>query len=628
MQNFSSFGLPEQLLRTLENMKFVTPTPIQAQAIPPALQGKDILGSAQTGTGKTAAFSIPMIVRLLSNPDSSALILTPTRELATQVVEMVGRLLGKGSGIRIALLIGGDSMTKQFEQLRAKARIVVGTPGRINDHLQRGSLTLDRTDFLVLDETDRMLDMGFGPQLERIAKYLTAPRQTLLFSATLPSDILKLASKYVKDPVRIAIDPVTKPADKVKHELIQTSESEKYGHLVSQLDERQGSILVFVKTKRNADRLCIKLHKEEHSVDTIHGDLRQNKRERVIQAFRNRKYRILIATDIAARGLDIPHIEHVINYDLPQSPEDFIHRIGRTARAGAAGLAVSFITSQDGAKWKAIHKLLNPDEKTSKGSRGASSATTGAVRRKAGANRAEQQRSSRFRFASGFDADQPVRKGQRFSDNSAFRQEGFKNRRRNQTETKPYKSYQKQDNELSEFSPMLNESKVVAKKTYRDQMKSRSQPDDNSFESTDPLERNEMKVKKFRGDQMGSRTYVKENDSKSQRMRGFNREERATRATSKFSKKSVRDHEGTEFALRRPKSSAKGFDLDKNDHERPYAKRRPSFSAGAAPKDGKFSRKSPSSGFAARKAKKASDSYPMGGKRSGTNRKSVRFGGR
>ncbi|HMS45653.1 MAG TPA: DEAD/DEAH box helicase, partial [Alphaproteobacteria bacterium] len=366
MQNFSSFGLPEQLLRTLENMKFVTPTPIQAQAIPPALQGKDILGSAQTGTGKTAAFSIPMIVRLLSNPDSSALILTPTRELATQVVEMVGRLLGKGSGIRIALLIGGDSMTKQFEQLRAKARIVVGTPGRINDHLQRGSLTLDRTDFLVLDETDRMLDMGFGPQLERIAKYLTAPRQTLLFSATLPSDILKLASKYVKDPVRIAIDPVTKPADKVKHELIQTSESEKYGHLVSQLDERQGSILVFVKTKRNADRLCIKLHKEEHSVDTIHGDLRQNKRERVIQAFRNRKYRILIATDIAARGLDIPHIEHVINYDLPQSPEDFIHRIGRTARAGAAGLAVSFITSQDGAKWKAIHKLLNPDEKTSK----------------------------------------------------------------------------------------------------------------------------------------------------------------------------------------------------------------------------------------------------------------------
>ncbi len=623
MQNFSSFGLPEQLLRTLENMKFVTPTPIQAQAIPPALQGQDILGSAQTGTGKTAAFSIPMIVRLLSHPDSSALILTPTRELATQVVEMVGRLLGKSSGIRIALLIGGDSMSKQFEQLRAKARIVVGTPGRINDHLQRGSLTLDRTDFLVLDETDRMLDMGFGPQLERISKYLTAPRQTLLFSATLPSDILKLASKYVKNPVRIAIDPVTKPADKVKHELIQTSESEKYGHLVSQLDERQGSILVFVKTKRNADRLCIKLHKEEHSVDTIHGDLRQNKRERVIQAFRNRKYRILIATDIAARGLDIPHIEHVINYDLPQSPEDFIHRIGRTARAGAAGLAVSFITPQDGAKWKAIHKLLNPDEKTSKGSRVSSSATTGAVRRKAGANRAGQQRSPRFHFASGFDADQPVRKGQRFSDNSALRQEGFKNRRREQIETKPYKSRQKQDNQLSEFSPMLDENKALAKKTYRDRMKSRSQPDENSFESTDPLERNEMKVKRFRGDQLGSRTYVKEKDRKSYRAGGFNGEERAT---SKFSKKPVRDHEETEFGMRRPKSSAKGF--DKNDHERPYAKRRPSFGAGAAPKDGRFSRKSPSSGFAARKAKKTSDSYPMGGKRSGTNRKSARFGGR
>ena len=230
MQDFLSMGLPQPLLRSLEQMQFLTPTPIQAQAIPPALEGRDILGSAQTGTGKTAAFAIPMIVKLLANPRSHSLILTPTRELATQVLDMIQKLLGKNSTIKTALLIGGDSMQKQLQQLRMRPRIIAGTPGRINDHLTRGTLMLNETDFLVLDETDRMLDMGFGVQLERIAKYLTAKRQTLLFSATMPNDIIKLSQKYVKDPVRIAVGSATTPVEKIKQELIHTSEAKKYGH--------------------------------------------------------------------------------------------------------------------------------------------------------------------------------------------------------------------------------------------------------------------------------------------------------------------------------------------------------------------------------------------------------------
>ena len=427
MQDFLSMGLPQPLLRSLEQMQFSIPTPIQAQAIPPALEGRDILGSAQTGTGKTAAFAIPMIVKLLANPRSHSLILTPTRELATQVLDMIQKLLGKNTPIKTALLIGGDSMQKQLQQLRMRPRIIAGTPGRINDHLTRGTLMLNETDFLVLDETDRMLDMGFGVQLERIAKYLTAKRQTLLFSATMPNDIIKLSQKYVKDPVRIAVGSATTPVEKIKQELIHTSEAEKYGHLVTQLDQRQGSILVFVKTKWGAEKLTGKLDKDEHSVDTIHGDLRQNKRDRVIHAFRNQKNRILVATDIAARGLDIPHIEHVINYDLPQCPEDYIHRIGRTARAGAEGSAVCLITPQDGAKWKAIHRLMNPNEKIAPGPKSGHKSAAGAgFARKRGGERAGEGRPSGFRprqprQEDGASGDRRSGSGARFRGGEGFR---------------------------------------------------------------------------------------------------------------------------------------------------------------------------------------------------------------
>ena len=365
MNSFKEMGLPEALTHTLQHMQFNKPTPIQAEAIPLALQGQDILGSAQTGTGKTGAFGIPLVAKLLSNPRGSALVMTPTRELATQVMTQLQALLGKKSKIKTALLIGGESMPKQLTQLRNGPRIIVGTPGRINDHLKRGSLMLHDTDFLVLDETDRMLDMGFTVQIENVMKYMPARRQTLLFSATLPKNIVRISEKYLKKPARVAVSATSSPAAKIKQDTLKVSEADKYPNLLTQLHKRNGSVIVFVKTKYGTERMAKKLSKEGHSADAIHGDLRQNKRDSVIAAFRNKKYRILVATDVAARGLDIPHIEHVINYDLPQCAEDYIHRIGRTARAGAEGAALNLVTPADKSKWNAIDRLLNPDAERS-----------------------------------------------------------------------------------------------------------------------------------------------------------------------------------------------------------------------------------------------------------------------
>lgn len=366
MTTFRDLGLPGDILTTLDNIRFTTPTPIQEQAIPVALAGNDILGSAQTGTGKTAAFVLPMIKHLTENPTSTALILLPTRELAQQVQDSCRLMLGRRAAIKSALLIGGAGMSAQLRELKQSPRVIIGTPGRINDHLVRRSLSFKDTDFLVLDETDRMLDMGFGIQLDQIVKFLPKERQTLMFSATLPANILNLARKYQKSPVRIAIGTTNQAAANIRQELVKTSDTGKYGELLKQIKERDGSMLIFVKTKYGAERLSRRLSKENENCLAIHGDLRQAKREHVIADFRQQKCRILVATDIAARGLDIPHIQSVVNYDLPQCPEDYIHRIGRTARAGAAGTAVNLLTPKDTAKWKAIHKLMNPSSRDKK----------------------------------------------------------------------------------------------------------------------------------------------------------------------------------------------------------------------------------------------------------------------
>lgn len=366
MENFRLLGLPDALLQSLDAMNFHTPTPIQAQTIPSALQGRDILGSANTGTGKTGAYGIPLVSYLLNNyPHGSALVLTPTRELAAQVLKALQPMWAKKGGIRSVLLIGGDSMTKQLNQLRncnARPQLIVGTPGRVNDHLSRGTLKLDSIGFFVLDETDRMLDMGFAEQIKKIADRLPEKHQVLMFSATMAPGIVKMASTYLKDAVRVAVGSVTAPVEKIKQEIIRISEDQKYEKLGEYLNKHNDSFLIFVKTRFGAERLASRLSDDGHDAEAIYGDLRQNKRERILHNFKIGKCRILVATDIAARGLDISHLEWVINFDMPQCPEDYIHRIGRTGRAGREGVAISFVTHQDGMKWKNICRLLNNEE--------------------------------------------------------------------------------------------------------------------------------------------------------------------------------------------------------------------------------------------------------------------------
>ncbi|MDA9653592.1 DEAD/DEAH box helicase [Candidatus Pelagibacter sp.] len=368
MNNFNDLLIENKLKKSIQFADFKTPTPIQSQSIPVSLTGRDILGTAQTGTGKTLAFTIPMINKLIKDKQAMALIVCPTRELATQVMQTVLKLNVREIGIGNALLIGGDSMQKQLKKLNNRARIIVGTPGRINDHLKRRSLNLSKVNYLVLDETDRMLDMGFTPQIELILKFIPKEHQTLLFSATLPDNILKISQKYLNNPERISVGSLSAPIAKIKQETFEVTQDKKYHELINQLVERSGSILVFVKTKHGADKIVKRLKYDGHKADAIHGNLRQSKRDRVITGFRNGNTRILIATDVAARGLDIPLIQHVINYDLPQVPEDYVHRIGRTGRAGKEGSALTFLTPSDRSMWNSISKLIDPNFKATKGS--------------------------------------------------------------------------------------------------------------------------------------------------------------------------------------------------------------------------------------------------------------------
>jgi len=363
MENFKLLKIEDSLKNSLNKMNFTKPTPIQSMAIPVALEGKDILGTAQTGTGKTLAFSIPLINKLILDKNAFALVMCPTRELATQVMEAIKSIISDKINIKTALLIGGESMQKQLRQLGNRSRIIVGTPGRINDHLKRKSLNLSATKYLVLDETDRMLDMGFTPQIEMVLKFVPKDHQTLLFSATLPQNILRISERYLDKPERISTGATSVPIAKIKQETLQVFKENKYDELIDQFLARKGSILVFVKTKRSADKMVKRLKEEGHSADAIHGDLRQSKRDRVINSFRKGLKRILIATDVAARGLDIPLIQHVINYDLPQVPEDYVHRIGRTARAGSDGSALTFLTPDDRSMWNSINKLIDPNFK-------------------------------------------------------------------------------------------------------------------------------------------------------------------------------------------------------------------------------------------------------------------------
>lgn len=355
--NFDSFLLDKSILEALAQMRFSQPTPVQLHTLPPALEGRNILGSAPTGSGKTGAFCIPMLHWLIQNPKQHALIMTPTRELAMQIAQFLKQLMQNQSE-KIALLIGGQPFFMQKKMLRARPRIIIGTPGRINDHLSQQTLSLSQVGYLVLDEMDRMLDMGFREQIQTILDVLPEARQTLLFSATLPKHILELTKTYLSDPVRVSVGSAHVPVDTIKQTTLEMQEHQKYGNLLKQLERFPGSVIVFTKTKQGCEDLADQLREHQKEATALHGDLNQRARQRAVESFRSKKFKILVATDVAARGLDVRHVECVINFDLPQSPEDYIHRIGRTARAGAEGHAINFVAAHDQKRWRAICRLM------------------------------------------------------------------------------------------------------------------------------------------------------------------------------------------------------------------------------------------------------------------------------
>ena len=346
--------LPAALQAALSRLGISTPTQVQQSALPPALKGRDILATAQTGTGKTFAFLLPLITQLRAREETAALILSPTRELAQQIQAALLSLLPQEPDLKSALIIGGENIHKQYALLRRKPRVIIGTPGRIIDHILHKSINLKNIAFFVLDEADRMLDMGFIPDVRKICAALPSPRQTLLFSATLPPEIEQLAGGLLIDPVRVQIGSVTRPIDLVVQQIIRLGTRERLAQLLVELENRRGQILIFVKSKHLADKLAKQLKQYGVKANALHGDLRQNRRRQVMEFFRAGSVPVLVATDVAARGLDVDGMSCVINYDLPQCPEDYIHRIGRTGRAGSVGTALSFILAEDDSKWKDI----------------------------------------------------------------------------------------------------------------------------------------------------------------------------------------------------------------------------------------------------------------------------------
>lgn len=371
MKTFNLLDIHPSLQRALADLTFSEMTPIQAQAIPALLEGKDIIACAQTGTGKTFAFLLPILSRLLEREDSGkALVLVPTRELATQVAEGAKKLLAHAPEMRGVLLIGGSSMDYQTRMLRKNPRIIVATPGRLLDHLQRRSISLGQCRYLVLDEADRMLDMGFAPQLREILRALPEQRQTMLFSATVPDNIQRLSQDYLVNPVRISVDRSAQAAPKITQTSKEVSGQEKLDCLLEEITTREGLILVFGRTQIRCDRLANSIQRAGHNVSCIHGGKRQRERDQAIYSFRTGESRILVATDIAARGIDIAQVEHVINFDLPTAPEDYVHRIGRTGRAGKEGQALSLISHEEKNLWRAITRLLHPGAKFEGGTGG------------------------------------------------------------------------------------------------------------------------------------------------------------------------------------------------------------------------------------------------------------------
>jgi ATP-dependent RNA helicase RhlE len=364
VNQFSDFNISASLKQQLANAKFITPTPVQAGAIPPALEGQDILATAQTGTGKTLSFLIPLIEKMQSGTRAEVktrgafgLVLLPTRELAMQVLEHYRKLTGnQGSA---ALVVGGMAEGPQLQQIRRGAQLIVATPGRLEDFLSRRLVNLSGVKMLVLDEVDRMLDMGFKPAIKRIVAALPAERQTLCYSATLSPQIKEVVRDYVKNPARIEIGSVLKPSENVELQTFEVPTDKKHELLEHLLDSHNGSFLVFVRTKHGADRVARRLARSGHTATQIHGDRSQSQRNAALRSFSQGHHRVLVATDVAARGIDVADVAHVVNYDMPREAEDFVHRIGRTGRASRRGIASTFAAPEEKGTLRKMERVLS-----------------------------------------------------------------------------------------------------------------------------------------------------------------------------------------------------------------------------------------------------------------------------
>lgn len=374
---FSDFAISDALKQRIASLNFVTPTPVQEGAIPPALEGRDVLATAQTGTGKTLSFLIPIVERMnkpeaQTSSENSApvqkaprqerrqpttLILLPTRELAMQV-EAEFMKLNPNARNTVALVVGGMAEGPQLDKLRRGARVIVATPGRLEDYLNRRLVRLDGIEILVLDEVDRMLDMGFQPAIRRIADSLPTSRQTLCYSATLDAPTRGVAQDYLKNPVRIEIGSVLKPSENVELQTFEVEQNQKQELLEHLLESGDGSFLVFVRTKHGADRVARRLASSGHAATQIHGDRTQAQRNQALKSFSEGRHRVLVATDVAARGIDVAHVAHVVNYDIPKVAEDFVHRIGRTGRARNLGIASTFASAAERSDLRKIERSL------------------------------------------------------------------------------------------------------------------------------------------------------------------------------------------------------------------------------------------------------------------------------
>ena len=394
---FDNLGIDPEFLKILDQNNFVTPTPIQHQAIKPGMEGKDIVGIAQTGTGKTLAFGLPLLQRLRKS-NGIGLVILPTRELAIQVDDMLHKI-GRSLGLATAVLIGGEPMRMQLMALRRRPNIIIATPGRLVDHLEQGNLKLDLVRIVVLDEADRMLDIGFEPQIRKILSLVPSEHQTMLFSATMPPEITKIAATYMASPVRVEVAPSGTTVELVEQEIFLVKKEERLSLLTKILDEYPGTVLMFMRTRHGARKICMAIRDMGHKVAEIHSDRSLGQRKEALTGFKSGRYRILVATDIAARGIDVQGITLVLNFELPDNTQDYVHRIGRTGRAGETGKAISFAMPDQQRDVRDIERLIRKEIPiTSHG--GQSFFTSKPVMRSFGRNRHLYKSPSRWRRSS------------------------------------------------------------------------------------------------------------------------------------------------------------------------------------------------------------------------------------